>query len=147
MDEPLLVTFFEEHIPFNKHLGMKVERLEEAGVRLRVPFAPHLVGDPFRPALHGGVLSTLADAAGGLAVFAQVGHVTTRVSTVDLRLDYYLPALMADVVAEAEVVRLGNRVGVARILLRQPGDDGTLGKVIAEGKGVYNITRVEFPAP
>ncbi|MBM4369591.1 MAG: hotdog fold thioesterase [Deltaproteobacteria bacterium] len=142
MDEALLVKFFEEQIPFNLHLGMKVERLGEGGVRLRVPFADHLVGDPFRPALHGGVTSALADTAGGLAVFARVGLLTCRVATVDLRVDYYLPARLCDVVAEAEVVRIGNRVGVARILVRQPGDDGQLGEPIAEGKGVYSIIKL-----
>lgn len=139
MDESLLIQFFEEHIPFNKHLGMKVEEMSEARVRIRIPFAPHLIGDPLRPALHGGVTSTIADTAGGLAVFARVGLLTARVSTVDLRVDYYLPAGMKDVIAQAEVVRLGNRVGVSRISVWQPPDEGEAVALIAEGKGVYNI--------
>ena len=139
MDEALLIQFFEEHIPFNKHLGMKVEEMSEVKVRIRIPFAAHLVGDPLRPALHGGVTSTIADTAGGLAVFARVGMLTARVATVDLRVDYYLPALMKDVVAEAQVVRLGNRVAVSRISIWQPPDAGEAIAIIAEGKGVYNI--------
>ena len=139
MDLALLIQFFEEQIPFNKHLGMKVDEMSETRVRIRVPYAPHLVGDPMRPALHGGVTSTIADTAGGLAVFARVGKLTSRISTVDLRVDYYLPALMKDVLAQAEVVRMGNRVAVSRIFVWQPPEPGQPIEYIAEGKGVYNI--------
>ncbi len=134
-----LITFFEEGIPFNRHLGLKVDRLGTDTVVLRAPFAPHLVGDPFRPAIHGGVISTLADTAGGLAVFAQVADLDARVSTVDLRIDYYAPGAMLDLIAEATVVRLGNRVGVVRILIHQGGPP------IAEGKGVYNVRVKPIP--
>jgi uncharacterized protein (TIGR00369 family) len=145
MDQTALIRFFEEGIPFNQHLGMKVlamDGLKEAAdhrsfgsCRVLIPYKPALVGDPFRPALHGGVLSTLADTAGGLAVFAAVGTLEARVSTVDLRVDYYEPAALEELVAEADVVRLGNRVGVARIRLLQGS------RLVGEGKGVYNVKR------
>jgi uncharacterized protein (TIGR00369 family) len=133
MDKSALTQFFEQGIAFNRHLGMRIVELESERVSVCVPFRPELVGDPFRPALHGGVLSTLADTAGGLAVFAKIGSVHARISTVDLRIDYYAPAAMEDLLAIATVARMGNRVGVARIDIRQ-------GEVlVAEGKGVYNI--------
>lgn len=133
MDKSALTQFFEQGIAFNRHLGMRVVELDPERVQVAIPFRPELVGDPFRPALHGGVLSTLADTAGGLAVFARIGSAQARVSTVDLRIDYYAPAGMQDILALATVVRMGNRVGVARIDIRQ-------GEVlVAEGKGVYNI--------
>lgn len=138
MDEAALIHFFEEGIAFNRHLGMKVDHLSVERCRLRLPFRDELVGDPFRPAIHGGVLSTLADTAGGLAVFARVGMLTARVSTVDLRVDYYAPAGKAELYAEARVVRIGNRVGVATISLHQGDPDAP----VAEGKGVYNIRKV-----
>ena len=56
-------------------------------------------------------------------------------STVDLRLDYYAPAELRDLYADATVMRIGNRVGVSRILLHH-GDPAAL---VAEGKGVYNL--------
>ena len=135
MTSDALIQFFEEGIAFNKHLGMRVDDITDARCRIVIPYQDHLVGDPFRPALHGGVLSALADTAGGLAVFLRVGTIHARVSTVDLRMDYYLPAGKADLYAEASVVRMGNRVGVARIALHQGGP------TVAEGKGVYNIAR------
>ena len=62
-----LVAFFEEKIPFNKLLGMKVVSIAEGCCEMSIPIRPELVGDPSRPALHGGVISALADTVGGLA--------------------------------------------------------------------------------
>lgn len=135
MDLDGIITFFERQIPFNAWLGMKVIQLSPGDCRLCVPWRAELVGDPFRPALHGGVLSTLADTAGGLAVFAAIGSAGARVSTVDLRVDYYAPARLEDLYADGHVLRLGNRVAVARVLLHH----GDPAHVVAEGKAVYNL--------
>jgi uncharacterized protein (TIGR00369 family) len=110
---------------------------------LEIPFRPELVGDPLRPALHGGVLSALADAAGGAAVWTGLEDERARVSTIDLRIDYLRPAKLETVVAEAVVVRLGNRVGVADVRLFHP---SAAGDTIATGKGVYNIMVKKEPS-
>ncbi len=130
-----LVVLFEEHIPFNTWLGMRVEVATRGHCRVKIPFRPELVGDPTRPALHGGVLSTLADTAGGLALFLKFGNIGARISTLDLRVDYYEPARLSDVYADAHVVRIGNRVGVSRIVVHH----GDPERVVAEGKGVYTV--------
>jgi uncharacterized protein (TIGR00369 family) len=117
---------------------MRIEHAAGGRCVLRVPFRPELVGDPDRPALHGGVLSALADAAGGLAVFSALGDPTRgRTSTVDLRIDYLRPALLEDLVCEAGVIRMGNRVAATRMVIRQ-GDH-----VPAEARAVYNVVRIE----
>ncbi len=131
-----LKKFFEEEIKFNAFLGMKVEHLEKGAACLRVPFMDDLIGDPFRRALHGGVISSLADAAGGIAAFTSVTP-GDRLSTVDLRIDYLRPAVAADLVAEAKVLRIGNRVAVCDVILYQDDPD----RHVATGKGVYNVKR------
>ena len=148
MDKPSDITayldglrmFMEKGIPFNKFLGIEVLSLEEGFASLRLPFREHLVGDPFRPALHGGTLSTLADTAGGGAVFSAT-ELGSRVSTIDLRIDYLMPARLDDVIADAKVVRMGNRVGVTRIVLWQAPEEGSDEErsVIAESTAVYSI--------
>ena len=130
----------ESLIPFNKFLGMRVLAIERdrGFVRMEIPFRDELVGDPQRPALHGGVLSALADTAGGLAVWSKVFDQRSRVSTIDLRIDYLRPGRLETLVAEALVVRLGNRVGVADVRLFHPGKPE---ETVATGKGVYNVTQ------
>src|SRR5262245_47270094 len=80
----------EEMSPFNKFYGVKIGLLEEGRVRLELPFRPEFIGDPMRPALHGGVISMLADTAGGMAVWTKIS-LDDRVSTIDLRIDYLAP--------------------------------------------------------
>jgi uncharacterized protein (TIGR00369 family) len=137
MTPEVLKQVMEELIPFNRYLGVRVAKATPGFARLEVPFRAELVGDPTRPALHGGVLSALADAAGGAAVWTGVEDERARVSTIDLRIDYLRPAKLELVIAEAQVVRVGNRVGVADVRLFQPSAEAD---TIATGKGVYNIT-------
>jgi uncharacterized protein (TIGR00369 family) len=136
MSPEILKQVMEEMIPFNRFLGVKMTAVKTGFVRLEVPFRDELVGDPHRPALHGGVLSTLADAAGGSAVWSGVEDTRARVSTIDLRIDYLRPAKLELLIAEATVVRLGNRVGVVDVRLFQPSAEAD---TVATGKGVYNI--------
>ena len=133
-----LKRFFEEKIPFNTFLGMKVDKLDEGFARLRVPYFENLIGDPVRPALHGGVVSTLADTAGGIAAFTSVGPGDV-LSTVDLRVDYLRPAALQDLVAEARVLRTGNRMVVCDIAVFHDDPDHR----VATGKGVYNVKRAK----
>ena len=131
-----LKRFFETEIKFNAWLGMRVEELREGYARLRIPFFDDLIGDPYRPALHGGVISTLLDTTGGIAAFTAVSPGDV-LSTVDLRVDYLRPAALRDVIAEGTLIRLGNRVAVCDIVLHQ--DDPE--RAVATGKGVYNVRR------
>lgn len=130
--------FMEEQIPFNRFLGMRIEHLERGLARMRIPFKDDLVGDPFRPALHGGVISSLVDTCGGAAVFSILDDVEDRTSTVDLRVDYLRPARMETLLAEARVSRAGNRVAAVDVVVFHPGGEDA---PVATGKGVYNVRR------
>ena len=50
-----------EQAPFNRLLGLKSERLEPGHAVITLPVREDFVGDPRRPALHGGVVSALID--------------------------------------------------------------------------------------
>jgi uncharacterized protein (TIGR00369 family) len=125
----------QDVVPFNRYLGMRGESASEGRCVLVLPVRGELVGDPRRPAIHGGVLSSLIDTAGGVAAWSALGDDET-VSTVDLRIDYLEPAgLSGDLRAEAELVRKGGRVCHVRMSVTQ-------GEVlVAEGRGVYSIHR------
>ncbi|MBI5520422.1 MAG: PaaI family thioesterase [Desulfovibrio sp.] len=137
MDFDRLREIIEEGLPFNKWLGIKVAELAEGRVRLRIPFKPELIGDPRRPALHGGVLSTLVDVTGGFAVWTSC-HLEDRIATIDLSVDYLRPAGAQDLYAEAEVRLLGNRVGNAHVMLWSADAPD---RHVAVGRAVYNIRR------
>ncbi len=137
-----LREFMEQRIPFNAFLGMKVTMMGDGEAEMSLPARPELTGDPFRPALHGGALSALADTVGGLAVFTQAGS-TRSASTVDLRIDYLRPGTPEQpVFARARVIRIGNRVAATHTVVYQ--DD--IEQPIATASAVYNmVTRDRTP--
>jgi uncharacterized protein (TIGR00369 family) len=130
-----LLKLIEEQAPFNRLLGVKGELIEPGRALLSLPVREDFVGDPRRPALHGGVLSALIDSAGGAAAWSALGP-GESVSTVDLRVDFLEPARLAGPLrAEALLRRKGNRVCHVRVSVIQ---DGVL---VAEGAAVYSIHR------
>jgi uncharacterized protein (TIGR00369 family) len=134
---PEFLKFIEEMVPFNKFLGVKISEVADGFIRLELPFRPEFIGDQSRPALHGGVISTLIDTCGGFAVWTTIG-LEDRVSTIDLRVDYLLPGSPETLIGEATVVRVGNRVAVTDIRAFHPSAPE---RTVATGKGVYNIKR------
>lgn len=133
-----IIRFIEEEVPFDKYLGIRVDELRDGFARLFMPFREEFIGDKRRPALHGGLISTLIDTCGGTAAWT---HCTEddRISTVDIRVDYLRPGPADDIIAEAFVQRTGNRVSVVHTRVYAASDQKT---VIAEGRSVYNIRRV-----
>jgi uncharacterized protein (TIGR00369 family) len=130
-----LLALMANQVPFNRYLGIQGESVEPGRCVLLLPVRPEFVGDARRPALHGGVVSALADTAGGLAAWSALDE-GESVSTVDLTVDYLEPArLGAALRASAELLRKGNRVCHVRVRVTQ---DGLL---VAEARGVYNIHR------
>ncbi len=132
-----LIYFLEEEIPFNKFLGIRVENAENGFARLFLPYKPQFTGDARRPALHGGILSTLIDTCGGVAVWTCC-QLDDRIATIDMRVDYLRPAPQADLLAESRVRLMGNRVGNVQtvVFARESPED-----IIAEGRAVYNVRR------
>lgn len=121
--------------PFNRLLGVRCDDVGEGRIVLHAPVRDEFIGDPRRPALHGGVLCALIDAAGGLAAWSVLDH-DEAVSTIDLRVDFLEPAAAAgELRAEGRVVRKGGRTCSVRVELWQ-GDT-----LVAEGRGVWAIHR------
>jgi uncharacterized protein (TIGR00369 family) len=136
MEPALLRQVMEEFIPFNKFLGVRVVRVERASVRLELPWRDEFIGDPMKRAIHGGVISTMVDVAGGMAAWSALEDPMARVSTVDLRVDYLRPGKTHAVLADGVVVRLGGRIAVTDMKIFHPGAEG---EPIATGKGVYAV--------
>lgn len=145
--ESALVTLFEKQISFNQLLGLKLARFGPGGPVLRFDMRADLVGAYMYGRLHGGVISSVLDAMGGLALMwatsekhadescQQVMHRFTRLGTIDLRVDYLRQGVGRHFEATAEVLRLGGRVGTTQ--MRLVNDEGTL---IATAAGAYMVS-------
>jgi uncharacterized protein (TIGR00369 family) len=134
--ETALVELFERRITFNQTLGLKIEAVKPGDVRARFEMRAELVGHYAYGRLHGGVISAVLDAMGGLALMVgiaqqhpqdsaeQVMHRFVRMGTIDLRVDFLRPGLGQHFTATAEVTRLGGRIGSTQ--MRLVNDTGTL---------------------
>ena len=136
MDLELMRQIAEELIPFNRFLGLKVVEIRHGFASFTIPWRDELIGDPMKGAMHGGVISMMADTVGGMAVWSALSNPAARVSTIDLRVDYLRPGKQEGLFAEAHTVRVGKTVGVADVRLFQQSDPAA---TIATGKGVYAI--------
>ena len=134
--ESAIRRFMTEGVRFNSFLGIQIRDLDLGFARMAIPFREELMGDPLRPALHGGVISALMDVVGGTALLTQLAP-GERLSTVDLRIDYLRPAGKVELVSEGTVLRVGGRVGVVRIQTFS----GPERIHVAEGTGVYQLKR------
>lgn len=83
-------------------------------VRIRVPYREDLIGDPDTGVLSGGLVTTLLDHVGGLAVWVAL-DAFRPIATLDLRVDYMRAAEPGrDLIAEARCYRLTRSVAFVR---------------------------------
>jgi uncharacterized protein (TIGR00369 family) len=95
-------------------LGFAYDGLEGDRVRIRVPWREDLVGDPETAVLAGGLVTTLLDHVGGLAVWLALDRFEP-IATLDLRVDYMRAAApRRDLIAEARCYRLTHSVAFVR---------------------------------
>lgn len=140
MDEHIdfFKNIIEELIPFNKYLGIQLVEIKEGYAKLRVPFKEELVGNPIAKALHGGLIATVMDTAGGAAGMTTLNSIEDRISTIDMRVDYLRPGQAKDLIVEGKITRSGNRIVATAMNAYHAGEKENL---IAEGRGVYNVKR------
>ena len=142
-----ITILFEHKITFNEFLGFEIERLDPEPVRIRFAMRPELVGHFLYGRLHGGVISSVLDVAGGLSIMMGLAHFHesesadlvlqrfAQLATIDLRVDYLRQGLGEKFFAEASVVRLGKRVGVCSMRLLNEKDT-----LIATGNASYIVS-------
>jgi uncharacterized protein (TIGR00369 family) len=131
-----LGDFFEKNVAFCVFLGLKVPHLAPGEVTCLLPFKPEFIGDPWRPALNGGVASFLADNCAGIAALSTVPF-GSRCSTVDLRIDYLAPAGPFDMLAQAKVLKAGRQLVTSEVTITQ--SNAGQETVIAKAIGVFSM--------
>ncbi len=138
---------FEERIPFNRVLGLRIESLVESDVVVRFDMRDELIGNFTRGNLHGGVISSALDVVGGLVAFIALlkregvqsledeAEKFSRLGTIDLRVDFLRPGFGKTFSAKGFVLRAGRKVAVTRMELHN--DEESL---IAVGTGAYSLS-------
>ncbi|MFQ5566142.1 MAG: PaaI family thioesterase [Paracoccaceae bacterium] len=113
-------------VPYNRLLGVHFDRLGDE-LTGRLPFRDGLVGNPFLPAIHGGVTGSfleitalmqlawdqvlgLMETGGEAADRIAAGSFPPYPKTIDITIDYLRPGLPRETFARAKVQKTGRRV-------------------------------------
>ena len=137
-EEKLIKRTIEELIPIHKFLGVELLEIRQGYAKVKVPFREEVIGDFRSRRWHGGIIATIMDSVGGIAVGTYFTSTMDKMATIDLRVDYLNPAEASAIIVEGEIVRLGKTILVTRMKAYQENSD----ELISEGKGVYNFIRM-----
>jgi len=142
----LLKDIYENRMPFDRLLGVRVVTLTLDEVCVRVDMKEEFIGNFVKKILHGGVISAVLDLTGGLVasvgVLRQMKDATqeeiakrfSRMGTIDLRVDYLRAGKGDFFLTKGVILRTGNKVAVVRTEFRNNEDI-----LIAAGTGTYII--------
>lgn len=146
LDIESLVDHFDVIRPFNRVLGLTRESMDIENACVRFDMRDDLLGNSVYGTLHGGVISSMLDIAGGFIVFLDLWAKVkgqprdklmerfTKIATIDMRIDYLRPGLGKRFVASGLILRIGNKVAVVRTELRNEED-----MLIAVGTATYVV--------
>lgn len=116
LDLDALNEAYREFVPFNKALGITlIEASQDPAVAVtRMPYDARFVGNPETGVMHGGVLTALLDACGGVSVFLAL-KASQSIATLDLRIDYLKPGTPPHpLTARAECFKATHNVAFVR---------------------------------
>jgi uncharacterized protein (TIGR00369 family) len=100
--------------PHMRWLGLEFVSMERGRCVVKIPYNADCVGDPATGVLHGGVVTSLLDSAGGGAVVSAIG-MPTPIATLDLRIDYLRPSTPGEpLIADVECFKLTHHVAFTR---------------------------------
>jgi uncharacterized protein (TIGR00369 family) len=143
-----MIEFFVQKISrsFNDVLDFSIDSTTfDVGV-ITFDLRDELLGNPIYRTLHGGVISSILDIAGGHTVYLQVFKEVrekpfekqverlSKIGTIDLRVDYIRPGKGEHFTATGSILRLGNKIAVTRMEMHNEAD-----VLIAVGTGTYTV--------
>ena len=139
MDAKMLADFIDEHFPQIAHLNLNIDSVDDNSLRLRLPVGErHL-----RPGgtVSGPTLMALTDTAMYLMLLSRIGPATLAVTT-NLTINFLRKPGLADVVAEARMLKLGKRLAVGEVTLYSDGE----AEAVAHATLTYSIPP-DHPGP
>lgn len=124
-------AFMQEVFP-QARMPVEVEELRDGFLRLRVPVTERYL----RPGgtVSGPALMTIADTAMYYLVLGMIGPVALALTS-NLNMNFLRAPKLADVIAEAEMLKLGKRLAVGQVTIYSDGSD----EPVAHATVTYSI--------
>jgi uncharacterized protein (TIGR00369 family) len=129
-----LETFLAAEFPqaFHPESGLSIEAAWDGGCRMRQRFQPRFIRAG--GTISGPTMMALADTAMYVALLAAIGPVPLAVTT-NLSINFLRPPQQVDLLAEARLLKLGQRLAVGEIALRSEGSEA----LVAHATSTYAI--------
>lgn len=142
-----ITEYFNEQIPFNKVLGLRVESINPESVSAVFQMRVDLLGHSSRRMLHGGVIAAVIDVTGGLSALMNIQDDAGRnfdarmkkadwLSTLDLRVDFLRPATGNSFIVKGYPLRTSKKIAVIRTELINDEDN-----LVAVGTATYHLSK------
>lgn len=128
-----MIQQFVPNSPLVRHLGMRLEAIEDGRAELVLPFRPELA--TIDNVVHGGAIASLIDTAGMAATWSDDSEPESLTgSTVTLNVNYVSAARGQDLTATATVVKRGRNLVFSDVRVSEPD-----GRVVATGSVVQRL--------
>lgn len=124
-----------DNLPLYRQLGLRLEEAQAGFARVSMATSPLTLGG-VGGSVHGGLLAALVDIAMLEAMFPMFEPDDLPAGTADLSITYLRPALSAQVVAEATVLRKGKTLAVTEVSIFD-----AEGNLCARGRTIYVLRR------
>jgi uncharacterized protein (TIGR00369 family) len=95
-------------IPYAQFLGVRAELAGDEMTAI-LPFAPHLIGNPMLPAIHGGVLGAFMEMT-ALAQLSILQGLSRQPKPIDISVEYLRSARGLTTYARADIRKIGRRI-------------------------------------
>ena len=99
-------------VPFNALLGMRLHRVHRDGITIDCVLRNDLRNGA--GVAHGGIAAAMADAAVGGAIQRHFGG-GRRITTVELKINYFLPVTEGRIFARSHLLRIGSTLCVGSV--------------------------------
>lgn len=143
---PILIQLGQTftQVPFNRLLGLHLDHIDPQHVIMSFNMQEDLIGNFLKGILHGGVISSVFDMAGGLLAMSTtiINHANLsqdemierigKTSTIDLQISYLRPGRGTRFTAQAWILKAGKNICFTRMEFSNENEI-----LIATGSGTY----------
>ncbi len=134
--QQLLERITDGMIPMHNLLGIELYEIKDGFVAFKLPFNKKLIGDFVNKRIHGGIISAVMDAVGGAVGILNFKTVGDQLSTINIQVNYLLPAKEKDMIFEAKSIKNGSRVIFTEMKAYHIDE---VDKLIATGSAAYSF--------
>ncbi|MCE7733572.1 MAG: PaaI family thioesterase [Candidatus Heimdallarchaeota archaeon] len=96
---------------FMKFIGAKLQDIALGYCEIVLPFKPEITQQ--NEFFHAGVISTIADTAGGYAAYSYMAH-DSDILTVEFKINFLRPGVGDKLIAKASVVKYGKTLSICK---------------------------------